>query len=376
MAFTDIIQSTQGAYLTISGKTYLNLCSNNYLGFAGDERLKKASIEAIQKYGVGTASVRALVGTNELHVELERLLAEFKGTEDAVVLTGGYLANMAAITTTVGKDDVVVSDELNHASIIDAVRLSGVQTKFIYKHADMADLRRQLPAISEAGKGKTILFITDGVFSMDGDIAPLAELVEIVEACGGVLMVDDAHGEGVLGKSGRGVVDHMGLHGKVDIEIGTLSKAFGVMGGFICGSKERIGKIRTSGRQFLFTNALSIPDTAGLIEAVKILMASDERVKALWSNTTFLKEAFVQAGCDIGHSQTPIIPLMIGDEALAKKCAQEAMEQGVMATPIVFPMVPQGMARLRIQPSAVHTQADLEKGVRVLVGVLKANGVV
>lgn len=375
MAYTDIIESPQGAYLTISGKSYLNLCSNNYLGFAGDERLKRAVVEAVEKYGVGTASVRALVGTNELHVELERLLAEFKGTEDAVVLTGGYLANMAAVTTTVGKDDVVVSDELNHASIIDAVRLSGVQTKFIYKHADIADLRRQLLEIVKAGEGKTILFITDGVFSMDGDCAPLAELVSIVEECGGVLMVDDAHGEGVLGKSGRGIVDETGLHGKVDIEVGTLSKAFGVMGGFVCGSHERIGKIRTSGRQFLFTNALSIPDTAALIAGVKILMSSDELVVKLWENTRYMKSALEEAGCDIGHSTTPIIPLMIGDEAVAKACARDAMELGVMATPIVFPMVKEGKARLRIQPSAVHTQTDLEKGVKVLVGVLQANGV-
>ena len=188
-------------------------------------------------------------------------------------------------------------------------------------------------------------------------------------------MVDDAHGEGVLGKSGRGIVDETGLHGKVDIEVGTLSKAFGVMGGFVCGSHERITKIRTSGRQFLFTNALSIPDAAALIAGVKILMSSDELVVKLWENTRYMKSALEEAGCDIGHSTTPIIPLMIGDEAVAKACARDAMELGVMATPIVFPMVAQGKARLRIQPSAVHTQADLEKGVKVLVGVLQANGV-
>lgn len=377
MSYLDTVQSQQGARITIKDKSYINLCSNNYLGFASDDRLKKAAISAIQTYGVGTTSVRALIGSNTLHEELETKLATFKHAEAAIVLTGGYLANMAAIQTIIGKDDVVVSDELNHASIIDAVRLSGCQNKFIYKHADMSDLRRQLPQITQAGgPDKTILIITDGVFSMDGDIAPLPELVEIAHEIGARLMVDDAHGEGVLGSHGRGIVDHFGLHGKIDIEVGTLSKAFGVMGGFITGSSELVATYKQKARQFLFTNALSIPDTAALIAAVDILNASDEPVKALWDNTNYLRTKLEQAGFNTGKTQTPIIPVMIGSEDTARTFGEKLREKAVMATPIVFPMVPQNTARLRLQPSAVHTHGDLDEGIAAIIEVGTELGVI
>lgn len=377
MSYKDIVQSQQGAYITVKDKEYLNLCSNNYLGFAADDRLKEAAKKAIDDYGVGTTSVRALIGSNELHVELERKLAEFKKAEDAIVVTGGYVANLAAIQTVIGKEDVVVSDELNHASIIDAVRLSGCQNKFIYKHADMDDLRSKMDDIREAaGEDKNILIVTDGVFSMDGDLAPLPELVEIAEELGAMLMVDDAHGEGVLGSHGRGIVDHFNLHGKVDIEVGTLSKAFGVMGGFITGNSDLITVYKTKARQFLFTNALSIPDTAALIAAVDILLETDEPVKKVWENADYLKSKLQESGFDTGISETPIIPVMIGNEDDAKKFAETLLHDGVMATPIVFPMVPQGTARLRLQPSALHTQEDLDKGIEAIVKVGKDLGVI
>lgn len=371
-----VVESQQGPYLTIHGKQYLNLSSNNYLGFASHPRLKKAAQEAIEKYGVGTASVRALIGTNQLHISLEKKLAQFKKADDAIVVTSGYLANMAAIQTLLDKDDVVISDELNHASIIDAVKLAGITHKFIYKHSDMDDLKVQLEAASKIasephplGRNRRVLIVTDGVFSMDGDIAKLPEIVKLAEEYGAMTMVDDAHGEGMLGTHGRGIVDHFNLHGRVDIEVGTLSKAFGVLGGFITGSQALIDWYHQKARQFLFSNALSIPDTAALIEAVTILEESDEAVKQLWKNADFLKNALVEAGFDTGKTETPIIPVMIGDEARASEWAKKLFENGVIVSAIKFPMVAKGTARLRLQPSATHSQEDLEKGIALLKSV-------
>ncbi len=357
------VKSEQGAYLKINGKKYLNLCSNNYVGLASDSRLRNAAISAIKKYGLGTASVRSLIGTNSLHIELEQKLAKFKKAEDCLLLTGGYLANMAAIQTLISKEDIVISDQLNHASIIDAVRLSGCKNKFIYKHADVNDLKRQIPEILKL-KNRTILIVTDGVFSMDGDLAPLPDLVKVAKQIGAYLMVDDAHGEGVLGKNGRGIVDHYKLHGQVDIEVGTLSKAFGVMGGFITGNAEIVEFYRQKARQFLFTNALSIPDTAALIAAVDILAKSDRELKRLWDNTKYLKDELQKLDFDIGKSETPITPLMIGDENKAKEFSRMLFDEGVMATPIKFPMVPLGTARLRLMPSASHSKKDLQFGIK------------
>ncbi|MBI2315048.1 glycine C-acetyltransferase [Candidatus Daviesbacteria bacterium] len=370
------MQSGQGAYLKVNGKKRLNLCSNNYLGLAGDEPLKKAAISAVKKYGVGTGSVRALSGTNILHLELEERLAKFKKAEGCIVLTGGYMANLAAIQTFIGKEDIVISDELNHASIIDAVRLSQVKNKFIYKHKDMGELEKRLQEADKLRQNSTVLIITDGVFSMDGDLAPLPEIVKLAKKYQALTMVDDAHGEGVLGHHGRGIVDHFKLEGQVDLDVGTLSKAFGVMGGFITGKKELIEYLRLKARQFLFSNGLSIPDTAALIESVKILEKSDTRVKKLWANAKYLKEKFSELGFDCGYSGTPITPVMIGDEEKAALFSSRLLELGVFATPIKFPMVAKGLARIRVMPSASHSKKDLDLGIKAFAKVGKDLGVI
>lgn len=378
-----IIESGQGAYLTIAGKKKLNLCSTNYLGLASDERLKKAAIKAISDMGVGTASVRALSGTNTLHIELEEKLAKFKRADAGLVVQGGYMANLAAVQTIIGKEDIVISDELNHASIIDAIRLSQVKNKFIYKHKDMNDLKKILEETRELAKTQksdgefpTILIITDGVFSMDGDLAPLPEIVKLAKEYNALTMVDDAHGEGVVGKKGRGIVDHFNLNGEVDIEVGTLSKAFGVVGGFITGRREIIEYYRQKARQFLFSNGLSIPDTAALIEAVNILEESDKLVKKLWENGDYLKSKFKELGFDIGASETPITPVMLGDENLAKNFSLRLFEEGVYATAIKFPMVALGKARIRVMPSASHSKEDLDKAVEIFAKVGKELGAI
>lgn len=366
-----VVESGQGAYLTIKGRDVLNFCSSHYLGLAVDKRLKKAIAKAVEKYAVGTG-YRTLAGTHILHVKLEEALARFKKAEDAILLPGGYMANMTAIQTIIGKEDIVISDELNHASIIDAVRLSGAKNKFIYKHTDMEDLKAKLEEASKLrktlksnGQPPLILIVTDGVFSMDGDLAPLPEIVKLAKNYDALTMVDDAHGEGVLGKGGRGIVDHFGLHGQVDIEVGTLSKAFSVMGGFITGKKELITYYKRNSRQFMFSSALTIPDTAALLEAVKILEESDERVKKLWENADYLKEQFKKLGFDTGESETPIMPVMLGDEDVAVQFSAKLLENDVFATPIKSPMVPKGKARIRVIPSAAHSTEDLDKGIAI-----------
>ena len=372
------VESGQGAYLTIKGKKKLNLCSNNYLGLASNPRLKKAAIQAIEKFGVGPGSVRALSGTNILHIELEERLAEFKKEEACLVLQGGYVANLAAIQTIMGKEDIVISDELNHASIIDAIKMSQIKNKFIYKHRDIKDLKVKLVEIEALrktpksnGELPIVLIVTDGVFSMDGDLAPLPQIVELAKKHNALVMVDDAHGEGVLGNHGRGIVDHFNLHGKVDIDVGTLSKAFGVIGGFITGRKSLIEYYRQKARQFLFSTALSIPDTAALIEAVKTLEESDALVKKLWENASYLKKNLTKLGFDCGQSETPITPVMLGDENLAINFSSKLLENGVFATSIRFPMVPKGKARIRVMPSSIHTKKDLDFGIKVFGKVAK-----
>lgn len=364
-----VITSGQGAYLEIDGRQMLNFCSSHYLGFAVHERLKAAAKDAITKYGLGTG-YRTLAGTHQLHVDLETALAKFKGTDGAVVFSSAYAANAAAIQSIIGKEDIVISDALNHASIIDAVRLSGVKNKLIYAHADMADLRSKLEEATKIrqtrkadGSTPLVLIVTDGVFSMDGDLAPLPQIVELAEEFDVLTMVDDAHGEGVLGKGGRGIVDHFNLHGKVDIEVGSLSKAFSVMGGFIAARQSLIDWYRAKARQRLFSVALTIPDTAAALEAVNILAESEDLVTKLWDNVAYLRAGFTKLGFDIGHSETPIIPIMLGDEAKAVAMSAALFEDGVFATPIVFPMVPKGTARIRVIASASHERADLDKGL-------------
>lgn len=376
-ASPKVIESGQGAYLTINGKKKLNFCSSHYLGLAVDERLKKAVKIAVEKYGMGTG-YRTLAGTHVLHVELEEALAKFKNADDAIVFSSGYMANLAAIQTILGKEDIVISDELNHASIIDAIRLSQIKNKFVYKHADAKDLEEKLREASEIAKNPKsngelplMLIVTDGVFSMDGDLAPLPQIVRLAKKYGALTMVDDAHGEGVMGKSGRGVVDHLGLHGQVDIEVGTLSKAFSVMGGFLTGKKALISFYKQKARQFLFSIALTIADTAALIEGVKILTTSSELVEKLWDNTKYLKNSFKELGFDIGQSVSPITPVMLGDEDLAVKFSTKLFESGVFATPIKFPMVAKGKARIRVIPSASHSRKDLDFGIKVFEKVAK-----
>lgn len=361
-----VIESSQGAYLTINGVRKLNVCTSHYLGFANDKRITDAVKQAIEIYGIGTG-YRTLAGTHTIHVELERRLAAFKKAEDAIVLTGGYMANCTAIQTLLSKEDIVISDELNHASIIDAIRLSQVQTKLIYKHADMHELEEKLKEATtlskkpkKDGECPRILIVTDGVFSMDGDLAPLPEIVKLAQIYGSLTMVDDAHGEGVLGDHGRGIVDHYNLHGQVDIEVGTLSKAFGAMGGFITGRKELVTFYKQKARQFLFSNTLTIPDTAAILAGLSILETSDAPIKTLWENTNHIKDKLQTLGFDCGNSSSPITPVMFGDEELAKTFSTKLFEYDVFATPIVFPMVPKGKARIRIIPSAVHTKKDLD----------------
>jgi len=363
------VQSGQGSHLTIGGRAYLNFCSSHYLGFAEEPRLKKAAQDAIEQYGLGTG-YRTLSGTHALHVELEKAIAEFKGTEAAVCFTSAYAANASAVQTLLDKNDIVVSDQLNHASIIDAVRVAGVKNKFRYAHSDMADLEKQLIAASELqktpkpnGEHPLILIITDGVFSMDGDLARLPKIVELAKKYDALTMVDDAHGEGVLGFGGRGVVNHFGLEGEVDIEIGSLSKAFSVMGGFIAAKQPLIDHYLMNARQRLMSIALTIPDTAALLEAVTMLGESEKLVQKLWWNVDYLRKGFTELGFDIGHSETPIIPVMIGDEDLAKQFSAKLFEEGVFASPIIFPMVAKGAARVRVIVSASFSQEDCDAGL-------------
>lgn len=364
-----VIESGQGAYLTIDGVEKLNFCSSHYLGLAQDPRVKEAAVEAVKKYGIGTG-YRTLAGTHVLHLELEKAIARFKGAEGALTFSSAYLANAAAVQTLIGKEDIVISDELNHASIIDAVRLSGAKNKFIYKHTDTKDLEEKLKEAIELrktprsdGKSPLILVITDGVFSMDGDLAPLPEIVRLAKEYDVLTMVDDAHGEGVMGKGGRGVVDHFGLVGQIDIEVGSLSKAFSSLGGFIAGNKALISFYKLKARQRLFSIALSIPDTAAALEGIKILQNSEELVDKLWDNVNYLRAEFKKLGFDTGKTETPITPVMIGDEDKAKEFSVRLFELDVFATPIVFPMVPKGTARIRVIPSAAHSREDLDKGI-------------
>lgn len=368
-----VVESAQGAWLVVNGKRVLNLCSNNYLGLAGDMRIREATKEAIDKYGVGPGAVRALSGNTKMHVELEASLAKFKHSEAALVVQGGYMANLVAIQTIMTKEDIVVSDELNHASIIDAIRLAGIKNKFIYKHNDMADLESKLKEIGITDK--TVLIVTDGVFSMDGDVAPLTQIVGLAKKYNAITMVDDAHGEGVLGK-GRGIVEQFNLHGQVDIEVGTLSKAFGVVGGVIAGSKQLIDFLRTKARQYLFSTGISIPDAAALSKGVEILEQSDELVTKLWENGEYLKTEFKKAGFDCGVSETPITPVMIGDENKSIEFSKELFNEGVFATPIKFPMVAMGKARIRVMPSAAHTKEDLDTGIAAFIKVGKKLGII
>ena len=365
------IESPQGAWISVDGKRVLNLCSNNYLGFANHVQLKEAARKAIDEFGVGPAAVRTIAGNMVLHNQLEEKLARFKRVEAAIAYQSGFNANLAVIPALVGRDDVVFSDELNHASIIDGCRLSGA-TSVRFQHCSPSSLEEKLKEHFPAGSTRRALVVTDGVFSMDGDIAPLPELTEVAERFNALIMVDDAHGEGVLGDGGRGVVDHFHLHGRVDVEVGTLSKAFGVVGGFVAGRRIIVDHLRQKGRPFLFSSALTPPDTAACSAAVDILELSDDPVRKLWSNTRYFKEKVAAAGFNTGASQTPITPVMLGDAKVAQEFSRRLFEEGVFAMAIGYPTVPLEKARIRVMISATHSETDLDYGVDKFVRVGKA----
>ncbi len=367
------IESPQGPWLTVDGRKVLNFCSNNYLGLANDPRLVAAAREALERYGVGPAAVRTIAGTMSLHVELEQALAEFKETEAAISFQSGFNANLATIPAIVGRGDVIFSDELNHASIIDGCRLSRAQI-IRYPHNDARALRALLQ--EHRGQYNRALIVTDGVFSMDGDIAPLPELADLAEEFDAMLMVDDAHGEGVLGHGGRGIVHHFGLQNRVHIEVGTMSKAFGVVGGYVAGPAKIVEWLRQRGRPFLFSSAMTVPDTAACLAAVRILQESTELVDRLWENTRYFKAQMKALGFDIGQSVTPITPVMLGDEKLTQEFSRRLFEEGVFATAIAYPTVPLGKARIRVMISASHSKADLDFGLEAFAKVGREMGVI
>jgi len=367
------IGSPQGAWLVVDGKKVLNFCSNNYLGLADHPSLVAAAQKAAEQMGVGPAAVRTIAGTTTLHLELEKRLAAFKGVEAAITFQSGFTANLATVPALVGKEDVIFSDRLNHASIIDGCRLSG--GKIIpYEHCDVVSLESVIKEnLSQYRRG---IIITDGVFSMDGDVAPLDKIYEVARRYDILLMVDDAHGEGVLGRGGRGIVDHFGLHGKVDVEVGTLSKAFGVVGGVVAGSAVIVEWLRQRGRPFLFSSAVTAPDAAACLAALDLLEGSTALVDRLWENARYFKAAMQKLGFNTGLSTTPITPVMLGEAPLAQQFSRELFEQGVFAMALGFPTVPQGKARIRVMISAAHAKEDLDKGLEAFEKVGKKLGVI
>ena len=354
------MDSPQGASVVINGRRVLNFCANNYLGLANHPRLVEAATQAMQKYGVGPGAVRSIAGTMSLHVELEKRMAAFKHVEAAITFQSGFTANGATIPALVGKEDAIFSDELNHASIIDGSRLSGAKI-YRYAHCNPDDLRRVIR--EAAGTYRRGLIISDGVFSMDGDYAPLDKLVEVAKEFDLMTMVDDAHGEGVLGEGGRGIVDHFKLHGQVDVEVGTFSKAFGVVGGVVAGNAKIIEWLRQRGRPFLFSSAVTVPDTAACLAAVDLLEESTELVDRLWANARFFQAEMKKLGFNTGMTQTPITPVMLGDVQLARRFSRELLEEGVFAGSLGFPTVPVGKARIRVMISAAHSQDNLERAL-------------
>lgn len=366
------IESAVGAWVVIQGKRELNMCSNNYLGFANDERLCTAARDAIARYGVGPGAVRSIAGTMSLHVELEEKLARFKGTEAALSVQSGLNTNLATIPLLMGQDDVIFTDELNHASIIDGCRLTKAK-RVLFSHRDADALRNVLEENKEIEKK---LIVTDGVFSMDGDLAPLPAIVELAEQYDAMVMVDDAHGEGVLGRNGRGIVDHFRLHGRVDIEAGTMSKAFGVMGGYIAGRADLVEYLRQQARPFLFSSAATPPDVAACIAAIDILQETDEPVRKLWDNANYFKSEMESLGFDLGRSETPITPVMLGEANLAWDVSKRLFNEGVFATAIAFPTVPRGKARIRVMLSAAHSKEDLDFAIEKFAKVGRELGVI
>nr|WP_245301807.1 glycine C-acetyltransferase [Symbiobacterium terraclitae] len=360
------LQSPQRPRSVIDGREVINLSSNNYLGLADDPRLKEAMIEATEKYGAGSGAVRTIIGTMSIHNELERKLAEFKHVEACVVFQSGFTCNSGVIPVLVGEGDAVISDELNHASIIDGCRLS--KAKILrFKHADMDDLERVLK--ESDGQYRRRLIITDGVFSMDGDIAKLPEIVELAEKYGCMTYVDDAHSSGVLGKNGQGSVHHFGLNGRVTVQVGTLSKAVGVLGGYVAGPRALIELLWHKGRPFLFSTSHPPGVAAACLKAIEIMEQEPELIERLWENTRYFKKGLTDLGLDTGHSETPITPVIVGDEVKAMQLSDRLLEEGVFAQGIAFPTVPRGKARVRTIVTAAHTKADLDEALAAFAKV-------
>jgi glycine C-acetyltransferase len=366
------IGSPQDGWVTVDGKRTLNFCSNNYLGLANHPSMKQAAKKAIDDFGVGPGAVRSIAGTMSIHLELERRLSEFKQVEAAISFQSGFSANLAVIPALMGAEDVIFSDELNHASIIDGCRLSRAKVAR-YEHCNPDSLRR---VIQQETDYRRRLVVTDGVFSMDGDIAPMDALADIADEHGIPLMTDDAHGEGVLGRGGRGIVDHFNVHGRVDIEVGTLSKAFGVMGGYVAGRKEVVEWLRQQGRPFLFSSASTPADVAACIAAVDLLEESTDLVDRLWENTRYFKGEMGRLGFDTGRSETPITPVMLGEAPLAFSFSRKLFEEGLFAMALGFPTVPRGKARIRVMLSAMHSQDDLDQALGIFKKVGEELGVI
>ncbi len=370
----DVLEGSNGPKIKINGRELINLSSNNYLGLAGDERLKKAAKDATDKYGVGAGAVRTINGTMDIHVELEEKLAKFKGTEAAIAFQSGFNCNMGAISAVMTKNDAILSDELNHASIIDGCRLSGAKIIRV-KHQDMDDLRAKGKEAIASGLYGKIMYISDGVFSMDGDVANMDGIVEVCKELDIISYIDDAHGSGVMGK-GAGTVKHFGHAKDIDFQMGTLSKAIGVVGGYVAGTKDLIDWLKVRARPFLFSTSLTPANAAACIEAIRIMEEDPTLNEKLWENGKYLKEELKNLGFDIGHSDTPITPVIIGDENLTQKFSKRLNEEGVYAKSIVFPTVPLGTGRVRNMPTAEHTKEMLMEAVRIYKKVGKELGVI
>lgn len=356
------LESMQGPSVTVNHQKVIQLSSNNYLGFTSHPRLINAAQEAVQQYGAGTGSVRTIAGTFTMHQELEKKLAAFKKTEAALVFQSGFTTNQGVLSSILSKEDIVISDELNHASIIDGIRLTKADKK-VYQHVNMSDLERVL---RKSMNYRMRLIVTDGVFSMDGNIAPLPDIVELAEKYDAFVMVDDAHASGVLGENGRGTVNHFGLDGRVHIQVGTLSKAIGVLGGYAAGSKVLIDYLRHKGRPFLFSTSHPPAVTAACMEAIDVLLEEPEHMERLWENTAYFKAMLVKMGLTLTKSETPILPILIGDEGVAKQFSDQLLSRGVFAQSIVFPTVAKGKARIRTIITAEHTKDELDQALDVI----------
>jgi glycine C-acetyltransferase len=366
-----VLDGEQKSRATFDGREVINLSSNNYLGLTTHPKLREAAIRAVQTLGAGSGSVRTIAGTMDLHMELERKIAAFKKTEASVVFQSGFAANAGTVSALLGKDDLILSDELNHASIIDGARLSRATIR-VFPHKDVNALRALL---EETASVKRRLVITDGVFSMDGDIAPLREIAALAREHGAIMMVDDAHASGVLGKNGRGTIDHFGVHGQVDIQVGTLSKAIGVLGGYVCGTKSLIEYLYHRARPFLFSTSHPPAVAAACMAAFEVLEQEPERIERLWSNTNRFRAGLKRLGFDTGMSETPIIPILVGEADRAMRLSDRAFERGVFAQGIGFPTVAKGKARLRTIVTATHTEEELDKALEILGDAARGLGI-